>query len=160
MTDWTEFAVITGGAAGALIGLFFVAVSIRITVIAGSPELRDRAAQTLGLFLIILLSAVLVAVPGQPDFGLGIELVVLAVLAGAAAMVLDQQAKRHRGTHRIARTLENATPNAVTAGLTGAGGITLITGAHAGLYLLVPAAVAALTGGVINAWLILVALDD
>jgi hypothetical protein len=43
---WDTFAVIIGGAAGALVGLLFVAVSIRVTSIAASPELRNRAAQT------------------------------------------------------------------------------------------------------------------
>jgi hypothetical protein len=35
--------VIAGGAAGALIGLLFVAVSIRIDVIARAVEFRNRA---------------------------------------------------------------------------------------------------------------------
>jgi modulator of FtsH protease len=37
MQDWDTFALITGGAAGALIGLLFVAVSIRIDSISRSP---------------------------------------------------------------------------------------------------------------------------
>jgi hypothetical protein len=47
---WATFATISGGAAAALTGLLFVAVSIRITSVAQSRELRNRAAQTLSLF--------------------------------------------------------------------------------------------------------------
>jgi len=39
---WDTFAVVIGGAAGALIGLLFVSVSIRIEVISASPDFRNR----------------------------------------------------------------------------------------------------------------------
>jgi hypothetical protein len=83
MGAWGTFAVITGGAAAALTGLLFVAVSIRIEVIAASAELRNRAAQTLGLFVTVLLAASLLAIPGQSSRALGGELTALAVLTGA-----------------------------------------------------------------------------
>jgi hypothetical protein len=56
LTGWDSFAVVAGGAASALIGLLLVAVSIRVDVIAASMELRNRAAQTLSLFAVALLS--------------------------------------------------------------------------------------------------------
>jgi hypothetical protein len=62
---WDTFAAISGGAAATLTGLLFVAVSIRITSIARSQELRNRAAQTLSLFGIVLIISVLIAIPGQ-----------------------------------------------------------------------------------------------
>jgi hypothetical protein len=40
--------MVAGGAAAGLTGLLFVAVSIRVDVIAKSQELRNRAAQILG----------------------------------------------------------------------------------------------------------------
>ena len=51
MAKWSTFAVVAGGAAAGVTGLLFVAVSIRIDVIAKSQELRNRAAQTLALFV-------------------------------------------------------------------------------------------------------------
>jgi len=48
--SWDSFAVVVGGASGALLGLLFVAISIRLEVIVASSELRSRAAQTLVLF--------------------------------------------------------------------------------------------------------------
>jgi len=48
--DWVAFATVAGAAAASLTGLLFVAVSIGIDVIGPSPELRNRAAQTLLLW--------------------------------------------------------------------------------------------------------------
>jgi len=38
LPGWDTFALVIGGAAGALIGLLFVSVSIRIDVISASPD--------------------------------------------------------------------------------------------------------------------------
>jgi hypothetical protein len=62
--------VATGAATAALLGLLFVAVSIRVETIAKSAELRNRSAQTLTLLLTGLLAAVLLAVPDQRKWAL------------------------------------------------------------------------------------------
>jgi hypothetical protein len=74
LEKWSTFAEISGGAAAALLGLLFVAVSIRIGVIAKSQELRNRAAQTLALFVTVLFVAILLSIPDQSGRVLGIEL--------------------------------------------------------------------------------------
>jgi hypothetical protein len=110
------FAEISGSAAAALTGLLFVAVSIRITYIARSQELRNRAAQTLSLLGTVLIVAVLVAIPRQaayPTFGA--ELVVLAVIAGIGLYILDLRAKGDRSNEAIAPVLEAVTPVTVTS---------------------------------------------
>jgi len=45
LNGWGEFAVVMGAATAALLGLLFVAVSIRVEIIAKSAELRNRSAQ-------------------------------------------------------------------------------------------------------------------
>ena len=90
MAEWETFAVITGGAAAALAGLLFVAVSIRADVIARSQELRNRAAQTLTLFLAVVVIAALIAIPGQGFRTLGIELIILAAITGAGLYALTK----------------------------------------------------------------------
>lgn len=93
MQAWDTFTAICGGAAATLTGLLFVAVSIRIASIARSQELRNRAAQTLSPFGIVLIISVLIAIPGHGYSTLGAELVVLAMITGAGLRTLDRRAK-------------------------------------------------------------------
>jgi hypothetical protein len=151
---WHDFAVTTGGLAGALTGLLFVAVSIKSDVLAKSVSLRSRAAQTLVLFLTSALASILVVAP-QPANALGGELIGLAMLSGTALYVLDRRGG-HDQTSGVARFIETKSPNTITAVLFAVAGLTLLIGVGGGLYWLIPAAVASLAGGVINAWLFLV----
>ena len=160
MDTWEEFAVVTGGASAALTGLLFVAVSIRLDVIAASADLRSRAAQTLTLFLSITLVAILFAIPEQPEWLLGAELSALAVVGAITLLILDRRAGRHQSQHRVARVLDLLSPNAVTMALIGLGGLLTVVGVEWGLYLEVPAAIAALVGGVIGAWLFMMSSGE
>ena len=56
----------------------------------------------------------------------------------------------------MARYIERASPNMVTAVLVGLAGLTFLVKAGGGLYWMIPAVVASLIGGVINAWLFLI----
>jgi hypothetical protein len=95
LPGWDTFAVIIGGAAGALVGLLFVSVSIRIEVISASPDFRSRGGETLRLFTTVLVVAVLLSIPGQHDWELGAELVVLAMVLGVGLFWLDRRARPH-----------------------------------------------------------------
>jgi hypothetical protein len=111
--SWDTFAPIACGAPGALLGLLFVAISIRIGVIAGSRGLRSRAAQTLVLFGMVLLVSLLLAIPGQSDLILGIEVI---ALAGVGCICLTgcrriPQSAAHRPSTRI------ISPNTITTAL-------------------------------------------
>jgi hypothetical protein len=157
---WGTFAGICGGSAATLTGLLFVAVSIKIASIARSQELRNRAAQTLGLFGIVLIISVLIAIPGQAYPTLGAELVVLAVVTGTGFQVLDRRAKSDSSNQAIAPVLEAVTPTTVTSLLLLAAGIVLVLGVHAGLYILVAPVLVALFGGVTSAWLFLTRITE
>jgi hypothetical protein len=153
---WETFATICGTAAATLTGLLFVAVSIKIASIARSQELRNRAAQTLSLFAIVIFISALIAIPGQSYRALGAELVVLAVIAGTGLHVLDRRAKGgETSSQAIGPVLEAVTPTTIPSVLLLAAGIVLVAGAHAGLYVLVAPVFVALAGGVTSAWLFL-----
>ena len=128
LKTWSTFAEIAGTAAASLIGLLFVAVSIRIDFIARSQELRNRAAQTLSLFGTVLLTAILIAVPGQATEALGAELTALAVIAGGGLAVLDRRAKADASTKAIRKTLELITPTTIVSILLLASGVLLVFG--------------------------------
>jgi hypothetical protein len=153
---WLGFGEALAAVAGALTGLLFVAVSVKSEVLAASRSLSSRAAQTLVLFMTSVLIAVLLVAP-QPPAALGSELLALAAVSGTALLVLDRRAG-HGSDQRVARFIERFSPNTITAVLVGVAGLTLLLQAGGGLYWLIPAAVASLVGGVVNAWLFLVRL--
>jgi hypothetical protein len=150
---WHDFGVTVGGLAGALTGLLFVAVSIKSDTLASSRSLSSRAGQTLVLFMTSALAAVFLVAP-QPGDALGGELIALAAAAGTALYLFDRRGG-HDQASRVARYIERASPNTITAALYGVAGATFLVTAGGGLYWLIPAAVTSLTGGVINAWLFL-----
>ena len=157
MSGWEAFGTVVGGATGALLGLLFVAVSIRAEPIARSAELRNRSAQTMALLLVGLLASALLTVPGQAKWVLGAEFLGLAALASGVGAVLNRRAGETGDA--LGRVLDNANPTLITCALLLAVGVVLVLGHRDGLYFLVPALFAVLVGGVTNAWLILVRLS-
>ena len=151
---WVGFGEALAAVAGALTGLLFVALSVKGDVVAASRSLSSRAAETLVLFMISVLVAVLLVAP-QPAAALGSELLAVAVVSGAALLILDRRAG-HGSDQVVARFIERFSPSTITAVLVGVAGITFLVKAGGGLYWLLPAAVASLVGGVVNAWLFLV----
>jgi hypothetical protein len=163
--NWDVFATIAGAAAASLTGLLFVAVSIRIGVIANSQELRNRAEQTLALFVTVLFISILLAVPDQSHGVLGAELVVLALITGVGHLFLDRRARvdpdtRDAGAHAIASLLDAIAPNAITSVLLLIAGLLLAFGVDAGLDVLVLPVIAGLAGGVTSAWLLLTKIPE
>ncbi len=156
---WENFAVISGSAAGALTGLLFVAVSLNRDRIVSHPALRGEAGQTLVLFLLALLLSLLLVIPGDSARILGIVLVALAIVAGAIQILTWRGGRRSNATgvgpeDRLARLVDAVSPNLATVLLTIVAGCLQIAGAN-GLYWVAAAEVAALVGGVVNAWLFL-----
>ena len=152
---WSELYVATAGAAAALLGLLFVAVSINLEQVLRIAWLPLRAGETLGLLLALLATAVFVLVPGQSPTALGLEL----AGAGLALVGADGVARTRRGRPPGAPVRVVVIP-AVIVALTGAplvvAGATLLVGAGGGLYWTVPALLAGFAGAVVNAWVLLV----
>lgn len=165
MEKWSTFATVAGSAAAGLTGLLFVAVSIRIAVIGKSQELRNRAAQTLALFVTVLFVAIVLSIPDQSLRVLGIEVVALALITGIAMLLLDRRARAISGERddrasNLASIVNAVAPNSVTSVLLLVAGVLLVFGLHAGLDVLVLPVVTALVGGVVSAWLLLTKIPD
>lgn len=153
---WNDFAVAVAGAAAALSGLLFVAVSINIQRILSFSNLPGRAVQTLIMLVTPLLISVLLLIPQQPKPVLGTELALMGVFGGAALWRLNRPAARGTQENRGSFLLSRLLPSAAITLLPVLAGITLIAEAGGGLYWLAPAILIALLAGLVNAWVLLV----
>ncbi|MGO4594961.1 hypothetical protein AB4Z18_14195 [Leifsonia sp. 2TAF2] len=160
MERWTDFAVILGGSMGALVGLLFVAVSIRADAIAHSHRLRARVAQILAIFLGLLIAAILTALPNPTLWALGVELLALAVGLAASLWALGSRARRIPERQRLEKTLDRLNPDVTTVVLIALCAVGLLFGLTWALFLLALAAIVGIVGGGVGAWLVLVRPDE
>jgi hypothetical protein len=113
------------------------------------------------MFVLPLLTSILLVTPRQPIYVLGIEFIALGILHGTALAVSGRRKKSDAGQgeqSRLVRLLDYTSPNTVTTLIVLAAGTMLLTGHAVVVYLLVPAVILALIGGVANAWIFLI--DD
>src|SRR3954454_8869581 len=110
MDKWHDMGVVSGGAAAALTGLLFVAVTLRIDTIAAASDLRSRAAQTLTLFVTSLVVAIVLVIPEQAVRPAGVELIVVALASGVVLLVINLRAKQVSAPSVLGRLLEAVSP--------------------------------------------------
>ena len=156
LADWEGFAVALAGAAAVLAGLVFVAVSINIDRILPVRGLPGRAGESVLLFLTALTACAFVLIPHQPITALGVELLVLGLLALIVLVLLVIPALR--GPTRQPRTWQVARIVGIAAatGPMVLAGMSLVHWLPGGLYWLVASVLTALAVGTANAWVLLV----
>jgi hypothetical protein len=86
LAEWTAFYALMGGAAATLLGLLFVAVSVRLNIFHQRQvaDVRDFAAFTFGTFLVAIAVAGLALAPHAHRFSLALSLLLVSIAAFVA----------------------------------------------------------------------------
>jgi hypothetical protein len=153
--EWSNFLVAEAGAAAALTGLIFVAVSINLAKILEYPGVSTRAGEAVILLLGVLIISSVGLVPNQPDKLLGLEL--LATGAVLWLLVTIKHLRFHRPPEHVwwwfalrVTLCQLATIPFCLAG------VSLMLGWRGAMYWLLPGCVFSFLAGVYSAWVLLV----
>jgi len=154
--DWEPFFTALIAAAAALTGLLFVAVSINLNqILQHAKFLPARAAETLAMLLLIMVSSGLALVP-QSTRLLGVEIAI--VMVPMLVITVWRQVGYRRQNHddpllwtisRMGGTATATIPCTVAA-------FSLALHWGGGFYWLAPTALLGIVGSVYNAWVLLV----
>jgi modulator of FtsH protease len=157
-SEWTDLFVASAGAAAALAGLVFVAVSInlqRILALAGIP---DRALQTVLMLLFVVVISIAALIPGQSHVALGTELLAIALCYLAGLVLTARRSLPARDDPRpwlVGQLLVlaiGAVPLLV-------GALSVLVESGGGLYWIAAGMVGMISGAVANAWVLLVEIQ-
>jgi hypothetical protein len=90
LAEWTAFYALMGGAAATLLGLLFVAVSVRLNIFHQREvaDVRDFAAFTFGTFLVAIAVAGLAIAPHANRSTLALLLLLVSIAAFSAIAVV------------------------------------------------------------------------
>jgi hypothetical protein len=153
---WHEFAVMIGGAAAALVGLLVVAMSINVEEIIGDPTLPRRAGGALVTTITPLVLCVFVLIPGQSRSAFGWELIALGIVLALLLPFLNRPATQPEQQTRTQWLLSTCLPMTVLILAVLLAGVGVLVDGLGGLYWLPVAVLAALLGGLIQAWVLLI----
>lgn len=156
LANWGLAFTATAGAAAALTGLLFVALSINLKQIVANPGLIARAIEVLIVLAAVLFLSTLLLMPGQPNGAAAIEIVMTAVAVSAVLAWL--QIRTDRKSLRISRFAFAMRVLGAHTGpvLLAAGAFSLLAQTGGGLYWVVPALLAMISVSIIGAWVMLV----
>jgi hypothetical protein len=93
---WHDFYVMSGGAAAALAGLIFVAMSLHSQAIRSHPLYGSRAVSSVVSLITQLILSAAVLVPGQTTLALGIEVEAAALYFFVRTATAIWRSRRHR----------------------------------------------------------------
>ena len=153
--QWHDFATAFAAAAGALLGLAFVAISFNLEPILENATLPGRAVETLIFFAYPLAGGLLILVPGLSHVELGIGQAILA--AGLIRLVvLDLPRWRAQRSDPLSWQLTHFAPGVLIALFATIGALGMLTTSVGGLYWIAAAMGIATAAGIINSWVLLV----
>ena len=154
--QWHDFATSFAGAAGALLGLAFVAISFNLNSILQDKTLPGRAIETLAFFAYPLAGSLLIQLPGLSRMALGTcEAILAGGIVGLVAAI-DVPRWQQERDNPLSWRLGHIAPAVVIALLAIVGAAATVAASFGGLYWLAAAMAVATASGLINSWVLLV----
>jgi hypothetical protein len=153
---WGNFFVAEAGAAAALAGLLFVAVSINLTRVLQFPHLPGRAAEALFALLSVLAVATLALVPGLSPCVLGIAIATVGIATWLVNVIMLVRTWKQFAPYGIVRRVAFSQlpplPFVVA-------GVLLATDHASGMYWTVPGTLLSFVAGLFGAWVLLIEIQ-
>ena len=157
---WNDLFMATAGAAGALLGLIFVALSISVEKIIATKNLTAIALQPISLLLSILILSIFMLFPGQSPIALGCEIVVTGSVIWISTLLSDIHIYKSISdtSHKRGYVFNIVISLLITTLIVLAGIFIMIMG-QLGIYMLVFGIIFSFIRGVINSWGLLIELN-
>ena len=157
---WRDIFIVLSSSSAALIGLLFIATSLRLEEIVNNPVLRRRAFNHTRYLLTIFVEALLILIP-QPKLFLGIELIALNLLALCLPLRLFYLFFENKeGFHRGGTAVHRLIIFIIGFSLGIAGGATLIEHSNWGIFLVTASCIIVVVMVVLNSWSIMLGLAN
>jgi hypothetical protein len=148
---WHDVYSVVATAAAALLGLFFVAISLHLHDVETNASLRTRARNNFTALVLILTLSLAVLVPGQSVAVLGAEWLVVMIAYYAQLAIGVWRVHRTGGGFRRQTWIRIIVQNLISL-LPVATGISLILGRGPGLFLQIPAILLTIPTVSFNVW--------
>ena len=157
--EWRDFFLVVGGAAAALTGLVFVALSLNLDVVVRDATHRYRAIGTMTNFAGIFVVCALALMGGQHHVAVATEWLLVSTGAGAVYVYGYLRARTAGGSRTTLSVLRTVSGSGLYVAEI-AGSIVFLLGAIAGLYIAAVAMVLLAAYSVSGAWLLLVGVHQ
>lgn len=157
--QWHDYFITVGGAAAALTGLVFVAMSLNLSVIAQDATHRFRAVGTLAGFTAIFVICGLGVMGGQDHRAIGLEWLIVSAVAAAVYVYGYIQAIRGGESSIGLRSFRLVGGTALHV-VEIAGAALLLSGEIAGLYVAAISMVGLLAFMISGAWLLILGASE
>ena len=157
--QWTDFFVMVGGGAAALAGLIFVAMSVNLGIILGNTTHRNRATNMLSGFTAVFMACGLGLVGDQRLGVLGVEWLVLWLIA-TAIFIRGYVVAIRAGMSSIGLNWPRLAGGTICYLAEVIGAILLILGHSAGLYIAAIATIVLFGFLISGAWLLIIGIHE